>query len=239
MKLFVTAITIILSVFLAQAKNSKSDTSDIKPSEKVVLVTGFEAFDGEGVNPSYQAVTKLPDNIDSYKIIKKELPVSFKQSTKALDKYINKYNPSIILNVGQAGGRSSISLERVAINVDDARIPDNDGAKPVNKVISKKGENAYFSKLPIYKIKKAINAKGIPVIISNSAGTYVCNHIMYELLNQLANKYPNKIGGFIHVPYSTQQAVSKDNEPSMSIVDMTTAIDTAIKVSIKSLSNNG
>lgn len=239
MKFVITILITVMFVFTVQAKSSESDSSVATPSAKVVLVTGFSAFDGESINPSFQAVEELPDSIKGYKVIKKQLPVSFGQSVIVLDNYIKEYNPAIIINVGQAGGRSEISLERIAINIDDARIPDNDGVKPVNKEISKDGDNAYFTKLPIYKIKKAINGEGIPAKISNSAGTYVCNHIMYELLHQLADNYPNKIGGFIHVPYSTAQAVSKENVPNMSIDNMTIAIDVAINISIESLKNHG
>jgi pyroglutamyl-peptidase len=182
-------------------------------------------------------VKQLPDTIDGAKIIKKQMPVSFETTEKDLNKYIQEYNPDIILAVGEAGGRTGVSIERVAINVDDARIPDNDNKQPINKKITADGENAYFSTLPIYKIAKYSDSKGAPIYISNSAGTYVCNHTMYYLLELLKNKYPNKIGGFVHVPNSPSQVIGKNNAPSTSTQDTTKALENAIHVSLGSLKN--
>ncbi|QIW09338.1 pyroglutamyl-peptidase I [Francisella sp. LA112445] len=200
---------------------------------KTVLVTGFTPFGGESINSAWQAVKNLPDKIDGVTIVKKQLPVSFKSSTEKLDSLIKQYNPDIIIDVGEAGGRSAVSLERVAINVDDARIPDNDNNQPIDKKISKTGKNAYFTKLPIYKIQSSVKKQGIPVHISNTAGTFVCNHVMYHLLELLDEKYPKKIGGFIHVPYTPAQVVDKSNTSSMSSIDATQALIKAIQVTIK------
>ncbi|BCD91642.1 pyroglutamyl-peptidase I [Francisella halioticida] len=200
---------------------------------ETVLVTGFTPFGGEKINSAWQAVKGLPDTINGVTIVKKQLPVSFKRSTEKLDNLIKQYNPDIIINVGEAGGRSAVSLERVAINVDDARIPDNDSNQPKNKKISEKGKNAYFTKLPIYQIDSLVKEQGIPVYVSNTAGTFVCNHIMYHLLQLLNKRYPNKIGGFIHIPYAPVQVVNKKNTPSMSTSDATQALVKAIQVSIK------
>lgn len=202
-------------------------------SAKTVLITGFMPFGGEKINPSWQAVNQLPDTIGDAKIIKKQLPVSFKGSVDKLDSLIKQYNPDVIINVGEAGGRTGVSLERVAINVDDARIPDNDNYQPSNVKISKGGKNAYFTKLPIFQIEKNIKAQGIPVYISNSAGTYVCNHVMYHLLELLNKEYLNKKGGFIHVPYAPQQVVDKKDAPSMNTSDVAKALAQAIQVTIK------
>ncbi|MED7788688.1 pyroglutamyl-peptidase I [Francisella sp. 19X1-34] len=204
----------------------------ISANAKTVLVTGFAPFGGESINSSWQAVKGLPDIIDGAMIVKKQLPVSFERSTQKLDALIKQYSPDIIINVGEAGGRSAVSLERVAINVDDARIADNDNNQPKNKKISKTGKNAYFTKLPIYKIDSLVKKQGIPVYISNTAGTFVCNHVMYHLLQLLDKKYPNKIGGFIHVPYMPSQVIDKKNTPSMSSSDATQALVKAIQESI-------
>ncbi|AEB28054.1 pyroglutamyl-peptidase I [Francisella hispaniensis] len=199
---------------------------------QTVLITGFAPFGGEKINPSWQAVKQLPDTIDGAKIIKKQIPVSFRGSVNDLDKLIKEYNPDVIIAVGEAGGRAAVSIERVAINVDDARIPDNDNYQPKNIKISINGKNAYFSKLPIYQIQEAIQAQGIPAYISDSAGTYVCNHVMYHLLEVLSKKYPNKIAGFIHVPYAPEQVVDKSDMPSMSTDQATQALKIAIQTSI-------
>lgn len=199
---------------------------------QTVLITGFAPFGGEKINPSWQAVKRLPDTIDGVKIIKKQIPVSFRGSVNDLDKLIKEYNPDVIIAVGEAGGRAAVSIERVAINVDDARIPDNDNYQPKNIKISINGKNAYFSKLPIYQIQEAIQAQGIPAYISDSAGTYVCNHVMYHLLEVLSKKYPNKIAGFIHVPYAPEQVVDKSDMPSMSTDQATQALKIAIQTSI-------
>lgn len=200
---------------------------------KTVLITGFTPFGGEKINPSWQAVKNLPDIIDGAMVIKKQLPVSFNRSTEKLDSLIKQYNPDIIINVGEAGGRTGVSLERVAINVDDARIPDNDNNQPKDKKISEDGKNAYFTKLPIYQIENSVKKQGVPVYISNTAGTFVCNHVMYHLLQLLDEKYPKKIGGFIHVPYAPSQVVDKSDTPSMSTSDATQALVKAIQESIK------
>lgn len=205
----------------------------ITAEAKTVLITGFTPFGGEKINPSWQAVRSLPDIVNGAMIVKKRLPVSFERSTQKLDSLIKQYNPDIIINVGEAGGRSAVSLERVAINVDDARIPDNDNNQPKDKKISTKGKNAYFTKLPIYQIDSSIKNQGIPVYISNTAGTFVCNHVMYHLLQLLDKKYPNKIGGFIHVPYAPSQVVDKKDTPSMSTSNATQALVKAIQESIK------
>ncbi|MFT4694387.1 MAG: pyroglutamyl-peptidase [Francisella sp.] len=219
-KFFIIVMTLFISVFVYS---------------KTVLITGFTPFGDEKINPSFEAVKGLPNKIKGAKIIKKEIPVTFKGAAEKLDSLIKEYNPDVVISVGEAGGRSDISIERVAINVDDARIPDNDGYKPHESKISNQGDNAYFSTLPINKIVRSINTAGIPANISNTAGTYVCNHIMYHLLELFGNKYPDKIGGFIHVPYAPQQVVSKKDIPSMSIPNMTLALHKAIEVSLDTL----
>lgn len=144
-----------------------------------VLITGFDPFGGEKINPAWEAVRALPDNIDGIEVVKLQIPTVFKKSAKKLFENIDSVKPDVVICVGQAGGRYEFSVERVAINVDDGRIPDNDGYQPVDSPVFEDGENAYFSTLPIKAIVEEVKKAGIPAAVSNTAGTYVCNHIMY------------------------------------------------------------
>lgn len=198
-----------------------------------VLVTGFEPFGGELINPALEAVKRLNDEISGAKIIKAEIPTVFRKSIDILEKLIEKEQPNIVFCIGQAGGRFDITIERVAINVDDARIGDNEGNQPIDECIYEDGENAYFTKLPIKAMVKEINESKVPASVSNTAGTFVCNHIMYGLLYLINKKYPNIKGGFIHVPYIPQQVITKKNIPSMSLQDITKGLEYAIKAAIE------
>lgn len=170
-----------------------------------ILVTGFEPFGGERLNPSLLAANALPDTIAGAQICKLTLPVAFSAAEKAVREAVGTLRPDAALLIGLAGGRSKISLERVAINVCDARIPDNDGYTPTDVPIREGGPAAYFSTLPIRRMAKRIEAGGIPAEISNSAGTYVCNHCMYCALDEIALLGLNARAGFIHVPYLPEQ----------------------------------
>ncbi len=195
-----------------------------------ILITGFMPFGGENSNPSYDAVKMLPDTIDGMQIIKKEIPVVFDKATTELEKYIIEISPDVVLCVGQAGGRAGISVEKVAINLREARIPDNDGNQPIDKKIKEDGENAYFAKLPVKNMVKAMQTAGIPSHISYTAGTYVCNDIMYGLLYLIDKKYNNLKGGFIHVPFSTNQVATKGaTTASMSLETIKDGLCEAIK----------
>lgn len=194
----------------------------------VVLVTGFEPFGGDSINPAYEAVKLMNQSIQGNVIIKACLPVVFHESLKVLDSLISKENPDIIICVGQAGGRTQISIERVGINIDDARIPDNSHQSPIDEPINPYGSAAYFSNLPIKAITKAISESGIPASVSNTAGTFVCNHILYGLMDMIAQKYPQKRGGFIHVPFAPQQVVNMPNMPSMHLSDIVKALEIAV-----------
>ena len=206
-----------------------------------VLITGFTPFGGEEINPAYEAVKDLEDIINGAQIIKREISTVFHKSIDELENLIEIESPDIVICVGQAGGRFDISLERIAINIDDARIADNEGNQLIDEKIYDDGENAYFSSLPIKAMVARIREEGIPASISNTAGTFVCNHLMYGLLYLINNKYPNIRGGFIHVPYSTQQVILKGSVPSMSIEDITKGLNFAIiaalenKIDIKSV----
>ncbi|MEW8973168.1 MAG: pyroglutamyl-peptidase I [Tissierellaceae bacterium] len=198
-----------------------------------VLITGFDPFGGEKINPAYEAVKGLKDNINGAEIVKREIPTVFKKSILKLEKEIEEEKPDIVICVGQAGGRYDITIERVAINIDDARIKDNEGNEPIDEKIFEDGENAYFASIPIKNMVQGIRDLGVPASISNSAGTFVCNHIMYGLLYLIDKKYPNIRGGFIHVPFLPEQVIDKRNTASMSIEDITKALETAIKIAIE------
>lgn len=195
---------------------------------KKVLLTGFNPFGGDKINPSYEAVRGVEDFIGDIKVIKAEIPTVFKKSIQELDRLIENENPDIVICVGQAGGRFEITVERVAINVDDARIPDNDGNQPVDQPVFADGENAYFSTLPVKSIVQAIRQENIPAALSNSAGTFVCNHLMYGLRYLIERKYPKIRGGFIHVPFITEQVLDRPQAPYMELSLITKAIRAAI-----------
>ncbi len=198
-----------------------------------VLVTGFEPFGKEKINPALEAVKRMKDKIQGAEIIKLEVPTVFNKSIKVLDKSIKEHTPDIVICVGQAGGRSNLTIERVGINIDDARIPDNDGNQPIDKEVFKDGENAYFSSLPIKAIVNELIKEKIPAEISNTAGTYVCNHLMYGLLYLIDKKYKNIKGGFVHVPFIQEQVLDKKNTPSMFLDEITRGLNVIVKASIK------
>ena len=182
-----------------------------------VLITGFAPFGGETVNPSWQAVQKLDESIImKHRVCTLELSCEFNTSIKELHQAIESHNPKVVICIGQAGGRSEISIERIAINIDDARIKDNAGNHPIDIPIEKNGPDAYFTNLPIKRILQALHNSNIPAAISNTAGTYVCNHVMYGLMHYINEHYTNMKGGFVHIPYLPSQAVHHNDAPSMS-----------------------
>lgn len=197
-----------------------------------VLVTGFEPFGGEKINPSYEVVKQLDDKISDADIIKLQVPVVFYKSVNTVIKKIHEEAPDIILMIGQAGGRYNISVERIAININDARIEDNEGNRPVDEAIDKDGLPAYFSSIPVRKIVERMIENNIPAAISNSAGTYVCNHLLYGILDYIWKNKLDTRAGFIHVPYMPEQILNRSNTPSMSADIMVKAIDLAIRESI-------
>lgn len=200
-----------------------------------VLVTGFEPFGGETVNPALEAV-KLLDGcpVDGYEdtvIVAERIPTVFGKSIETLRTAIERTSPDVVICVGQAGGRMHITPERVAINVDDSPATDNEGNQPIDAPIVVDGPAAYFTKLPIKRMVESMRAAGIPAAVSNTAGTYVCNHIFYGLMNLLDTKYPGIRGGFIHIPYMTEQVVSK-NAPSMSLADIVRGLKIAVSEAV-------
>lgn len=178
-----------------------------------LLITGFEPFGGETVNPSYQAVRLLPDAVAGAELVKLEIPTVFSQCGPAVEAGILAHQPDAVLCVGQAGGRAHIAVERVGINLIDARIPDNTGVQPVDQPVQPGGPAAYFSTLPVKAVVRRIQARGIPCQLSYSAGTYVCNCVLYQTLHMAALRYPHIRAGFIHVPFSHKQAAAKPEAP--------------------------
>lgn len=193
-----------------------------------ILMTAFEPFNQEKVNPALEAVRQLDPAMVKADLIKLEVPTAFNQAIEQVEAVIRAEQPDIIVAIGQAGGRYGITPERVAINLDDALIKDNLGQQPIDQPIRKDGPAAYFSTLPIKAIVHQLRAAGIPASVSNSAGTFVCNHLMYGILDQLAQSYPKARGGFIHVPYIPEQVAQKPNQPSMSLDDITRGLVIAL-----------
>ena len=171
-----------------------------------ILITAFEPFGGEAQNPSKEVLAQLPEQIGRARIIKLLLPTAFVEAPKQAMAAMAAHQPDAVLCLGQAGGRAGITIERVAINVDDAGIPDNVGRQPVDMPIAPEGPAAYFCTLPIKKILAAIQHAGLPAGISDSAGTYVCNHLTYALLHHAATEGLATKIGFIHLPFMAAQA---------------------------------
>ena len=193
-----------------------------------ILVTGFDPFGGEKVNPALEAVKSLPSVIHGAEIRWVEIPTVFYQSAEVLEAEIVRYQPDVVLCIGQAGGRASLTPERVAINQDDARIPDNQGNQPIDTPIRLDGQAAYFSTLPIKAMVQAIKEEGLPATVSNTAGTFVCNHLMYQALYLADKKFPDMRAGFMHIPYMTEQVINKPNTASMNLTDIVRGIEAAI-----------
>lgn len=192
-----------------------------------VLVTGFEPFGDETLNPTAQILERLqaPPGVTLERLV---LPVVFGRSRHLLENAIETFQPDIVLALGQAGGRALVSLERVAINLDDARIPDNAGQQPVDTAVIEGGPAAYFSTLPVKRMLAALLEAGIPAHVSQSAGTYVCNHVMYGLLHTL-EAHPGTRGGFIHVPFLPEQA-ARHGAPSLGLDLQVRAIELCLEV---------
>ncbi|MDK2818873.1 MAG: pyroglutamyl-peptidase I [Spirochaetota bacterium] len=197
-----------------------------------VLVTGFDPFGKDIINPAWEAVKVLPKKIGIIDIVTAQIPTIFKESIDCLLELAKNEKPDVILCVGQAGGRSDLTIERIGINIDDARIPDNKNNQPIDMPIYKDGSNAYFVKLPIKSMMQKTRDAEIPCSISNTAGTFVCNHILYALLYHIEKSNIAKAGGFVHVPYFPSQVILKPGQASMStetiingLIAMISAID--------------
>ncbi len=201
---------------------------------KTILLTGFEPFGGSNINPSIEACKPYDEEtINGVKINVVEIPLRYDDVNPSLIKVIEETNPDAVICTGQSGS-STIRLERVAINVADARIPYNCGIQPIDRTIAKEGPVAYFSKLPLRKLLSALTEAKIPAEISNSAGTFGCNHIFYELMHYLSENHLDVPAVFIHVPSLPEQVIGK-NQPSMSLDLITRALGIALDVVSKEL----
>lgn len=192
-----------------------------------LLLTAFDPFGGASINPAREALELVADRIDDVEIVKLEVPTVFGKSIAAVTAATQQNRPDAVLCIGQAGGRYGLTLERVAINIDDASIPDNEGNQPIDVPIFEDGAPAYFSTLPIKAMVAAIREAGLPASVSNTAGTFVCNHLMYGVLYTLAKHYPGVRGGFMHVPFIPSQTLQRP-APSMSCQDIARGIEAAI-----------
>lgn len=195
-----------------------------------ILLTGFDPFDGAQVNPSWLAVQALHNRqIGGRRIVSAQLPTVFGDSLRTLDTLLDQLRPELVICVGQAGGRSAISLERVAINVNDAPIPDNAGAQPVDTPVAPGAPAAYFSSLPIKAALAALQDEGLSAEVSQTAGTFVCNHVFFGLMHRL-NSHPglrHARGGFVHVPWLPEQG-----QPAMALQDLVRGLRIIVRTAL-------
>jgi pyroglutamyl-peptidase len=205
-------------------------TPTLAKAPPTVLLTGFDPFGGESLNPSWQAVQSLHHKrIAGHRVVAAQLPTVFDASLRELARLLGEHRPALVICVGQAGGRAAISLERVAINVNDARIPDNADAQPVDTPVVAGAPSAYFSSLPIKAMLQALQGAGLPAEVSQTAGTFVCNHVFYGLMHQLATRrgFRRTRGGFIHVPWLPGQG-----EPNMATDELVRGLRVAISAAL-------
>lgn len=194
-----------------------------------ILVTGFDPFGGEKINPAIESVKKLPDTIAGADIIKLEIPTVIGKSVDKIKAKIEEVHPDVVLSIGQAGGRPDITVERVGINCDDCRIKDNEGNQPIDEKVAEDGPAAYFSTLPIKAMVKNIQDGGVPASVSNTAGTFICNHVLYGVAHIQTTKHPEMRTGFIHIPFLPEQVVDKKNMPSMALETIVKGLTLAIE----------
>lgn len=214
----------------------KPPRSASRSATRTILLTGFEPFGGETINPSWEAARALDGaRIANHRVVALQLPCVFGQAGRVLQMALREHRPKAVICTGQAGGRVGLTPERIAINVDDARIPDNAGAQPIDQPIASSGPAAYFTTLPNKAIVAALLARGIPADLSNSAGTFVCNHVAYALLQLLARsqQQPRPRGGFIHVPFLPEQVVDKPGAPALPLEAIIEGLAVACEVAVK------
>lgn len=200
-----------------------------------VLITGFEPFAGETLNPSWQVASALdgwqPDHEVTVTAVR--LPCVFKQSLLTLEQAVNHLQPAVVIMLGLAAGCSQLMLEKIASNYIDASIADNSGQQPRNGLTASHGPAAYFSNLPLHAMIRALHLQHIPAQLSLSAGSYVCNHSFYGLMHLIKNQYASIKGGFIHLPYLPEQVLSKPGTPSMALATQVEALKICIEVSLQ------
>jgi pyroglutamyl-peptidase len=209
---------------------------------RTVLLTGFEPFENEPINPSWEAVRALDgERVGDAVIVARQLPCVFGAAIDAIGELVDVLRPVLVIAVGQAGGRAEMSVERVAINVDDARIADNAGAQPIDTAIAVDGPAAYFATLPIKAMVRDMRAAGVPASVSQTAGTFVCNHVFYGLMHRLARQPEGEMqggvrggvrGGFIHIPYLPEQAARHPGQPSLALETLVKGLRTAVATAL-------
>ncbi|KJW12771.1 pyroglutamyl-peptidase I [Levilactobacillus spicheri] len=193
-----------------------------------ILVTGFDPFGKETINPAWEAVRRLPATIAGAQIVTLQVPTVFDQAASVVHAAIVREQPDVVLNIGQAGGRSGLTPERVAINLNDAGIADNQGNQPVDQPIQADGAAAYFTQLPVKAMVAAIRAAGLPGYLSTTAGTFVCNHLMYQVQYQRAHEFPRLRAGFMHIPFLPSQVSARPGVPSLALTDDVRGLTAAI-----------
>jgi pyroglutamyl-peptidase len=208
----------------------------MSPMHQRVLITGFEPFGGETVNPSALVLMQLQGwrpaaDVELGTLL---LPCVFSGAIQVLEQALRRDRPQVVIALGQAASRDEVTVERVAINVDDARIPDNAGAQPIDTPVVDGGPAAYFSSLPIKAIVAALQQAGIPASVSQTAGTFVCNHVFYGLAHALATRHPGTRGGFIHLPCLPEQAVALGSRAGMPLALMVQAVQLAVQATLAS-----
>ena len=188
---------------------------------KKLLITGFDPFGGETVNPAWEAVKQLPERVGLHMLCKLQIPTIFGRAAKTVLAQAEIFQPDVILCIGQAGGRSAVTPERIAVNIRDGKLPDNAGLQPGGEPVAADGPAAYFTTVPVNEMVAAIRDAGIPSLASNSAGAFVCNDTLYALLHHYAGT-ETKVG-FIHVPYLPEQGT-----PNLPLADIVKALEAAI-----------
>ena len=202
---------------------------------ETILLTGFEPFGGESVNPSWEIARALDGWMCEGRTVRAvRLPCAFGDALRTLDEALDAHRPELVMCLGQAGGRAEISIERAALNVDDARIPDNLGRQPIDAAVVAGGPAAYFSTLPIKALAHDMRGAGVAAAVSNTAGTFVCNHVFYALMHRLATTpaLAGARGGFVHVPYTPEQVATKPGTPSMPLPAQVDGIRQALRSAV-------
>lgn len=202
---------------------------------RTVLLTGFEPFGGESINPSWEAVSRLDGWTEAdFCVVARRLPCEFGAAAVVLQRHMDESLPECVIAVGQAGGSTEMRVERVALNLDDAPIPDNAGRQPVDQPIATDGPVAYVSTLPVKAIVHELRAGGIPATVSLSAGTFVCNHVFYAALHHARSTGRSVRAGFVHTPFLPEQAARARSAASMHLGLIVRALRIAVAVSIRS-----
>ncbi len=194
-----------------------------------LLLTAFEPFGGDEFNSTAEVLSLIPSEIEGAQVVSVCLPVVFGKSVEILRETIERERPDAVICLGQAGGREALTPERIAINLEDASIPDNAGQKPVDEKIFADGPDAIFTTLPVKEMTEAIRKEGLPAQLSNSAGTFVCNQLMYGLMYYLEREFPGVRGGFLHLPYLKEQADTKPGMFGMTRSELAKGVTAAVR----------